>query len=102
MCSSDLSWAQHMLTNWIGDAGFLHRLRVSVRQPNLVGDTIWWRGRVTGKRVEGDHHVVAVDLRATNQRDSLSAEGEALVVLPGPGQDTVPLPIPQSLAGPAS
>ncbi len=48
-----IAWAQHMLCNWIGDHGFLHRLDVSVRKPNLVGDTIWWRGTVQSKRQAG-------------------------------------------------
>ncbi len=48
-----IAWARQMLCNWMGDHGFLHRLDVSVRQPNLVGDTIWWRGTVQAKRQAG-------------------------------------------------
>ena len=88
-----IAWAQHMLTDWIGDHGFLHRLNVSVRRPNLVGDTIWWRGRVTGKRAEGDAMLVDLDLEARNQSDMLSAFGTATVALPSRERGPVPLPL---------
>ena len=71
-----IAWAQHMLTDWIGDHGFLHRLSVSVRRPNLVGDTIWWRGRVTDKREAGGAMLVDLDVEARNQMDAVSAFGD--------------------------
>ena len=40
-------------TNWMGDAGFLRRLSVKVLRHNLIGDTTWCRGRVTGKGAGG-------------------------------------------------
>ena len=88
-----IAWAQHMLTNWIGDHGFLHRLKVSVRAPNLVGDTIWWRGRVTGKRFEGAARFVDLDIDARNQSGRPSADGIAVVALPSRTEGPVPLPI---------
>lgn len=33
------SWMGHLMTNWIGDEGFLKRLSVQVRSHNLMGDT---------------------------------------------------------------
>lgn len=77
-----ISWAQHMLTNWIGDQGFLHKLDVAVKAPNLIGDTIWWRGEVTAKHAQQGRHFVDIALTAKNQNDLLSAEGTARVLLP--------------------
>ena len=82
-----------MLTDWIGDHGFLHRLNISVRRPNLVGDTIRWRGRVTGKREAGGAMLVDLDVEARNQVDAVSAFGTASVALPSRKKGPVPLPL---------
>lgn len=92
-----IAWAQHMLTNWIGDNGFLHTLDVSVRRPNLVGDTIWWKGLVTEKEICDGYGVVKVDVRATDQNEVLSADGTASVILPLRDTGAVTFPIPRLL-----
>ncbi len=92
-----IAWAQHMLTNWIGDHGFLHTLDVSVRKPNLVGNTLWWRGRVIEKIVQDGYHVVKVAIEAKNQKDVLSADGTASVILPTREHGAVQFPIPGAL-----
>jgi acyl dehydratase len=88
-----IAWAQHMLTNWIGDHGFLHKLSVSVRQPNLQGDTLWWRGKVEGKHMMGQHACVDISVEASNQQNRQSAFGTATVVLPSREHGDVILPI---------
>ena len=95
-----ISWAQHMLTNWIGDHGFLHRLNVSVRQPNLQGDTLWWRGTVTAKRVLAGNAMVELDVVAKNQQGQTSALGTAVVALPSRTHGDVTLPMsPEATEG---
>jgi acyl dehydratase len=74
-----VAWLGHLVTNWMGDAGFLRRLNVRVLRHNLIGDTTWCRGRVTGKSAGG---VVALSLDGTNQRGETIAAGGAEVVLP--------------------
>ena len=59
-----------MLTNWIGDHGFLHTLDVSVRKPNLVGDTLWWAGSRFESHVQG-YGIVELTVRAKNQKGAL-------------------------------
>ncbi len=88
-----ISWGQHMLTNWIGDHGFLHTLDVAVLKPNMVGDTIWWRGVVTSKSVRGGASMVELDVEATNQLGVLSAKGTASVALPSRERGPVVLPL---------
>src|SRR5439155_390504 len=46
-----VAWLGHLVTNWMGDDGFLARLNVQVRRHNLIGDTTWCRGRVAAKAV---------------------------------------------------
>jgi hypothetical protein len=50
-----------------------------VLRHNLIGDTTWCRGRVTGKSAGG---VVSLALDGTNQRGEVIASGMAEVVLP--------------------
>ena len=88
-----ISWAQQMLCDWIGDHGFLHQLNVSVRQPNLVGDTIWWHGRVTEKKVLDGTCFAYLDVEALNQHDVRSAFGTAVVALPSKDHGPVTLPL---------
>ena len=88
-----IAWAQHMLTNWMGDHGFLHKLNVTVSRPNLVGNTTWWRGIVTGKRREGAAAFVDLDVKAENQRGEVTAFGAATVALPTRDDGPVPLPL---------
>ena len=75
-------WLGHLLTNWMGDDGFLKRLRVEIRGFNMLGDTTWCRGRVIDKRVQGDEHLVDLEVWAENQRRQITAPGQATVVLP--------------------
>lgn len=93
-----ISWAQHMLTNWIGDHGFLHTLDVDLLKPNLVGDTLWWSGKVTEKFVRDNAAVVCLELQATNQVGVLSARGSASVVLPSTQHGPVALPLEDRLS----
>jgi hypothetical protein len=89
-----ISWGQHMLTNWIGDHGFLHRLNVSIRAPNLLGSTTWWRGEITAKhRGAGGACLVDLDVRAENQRGEVTALGTATVALASRAHGPVPLPL---------
>jgi acyl dehydratase len=89
-----IAWAQHMLTNWIGDHGFLHKLNISVRRPNLVGDTIWWRGSVNAKRAVQGVCLVDIDVEAKCQRNIPSAHGTAVVALPSREHGAVNFPLP--------
>ena len=92
-----IAWCQHMLTNWIGDHGFLHTLDVSVRKPNLVGDTLWWTGEVKSKNIREGYGVVELMVRAVNQRGKLSADGTASVVLQRRNKGSIKIPLPLAL-----
>jgi len=77
-----VSWLSHLMTNWIGDNGFLKKLSAEVRRFNLIADTTWCKGRVVGKRVENNEHLVDCEIWAENQRGEVTAPGKATVVLP--------------------
>jgi acyl dehydratase len=75
-----VSWMGHVVTDWMGDAGFLRRLRVEVRRHNLIGELVTCRGEVV--EVDRADNSVRVLLQAENQDGFESARGEAEVVLP--------------------
>ena len=50
-------WMGHLLTNWAGDDGFVKKMYVELRRFNVVGDTTWCKGTVTGKREENGERV---------------------------------------------
>lgn len=76
-----ISWLAHLLTNWMGDAGFLRQLNVQVRRFNMVGDLTTCHGLVTGK-ARGSQALVHCDVWAENQRGERTAFGTATVELP--------------------
>lgn len=79
------SWMGHLVTDWMGDAGFLRRLRVEIRRHNPEGDTLFLGGRVSGRQEREGSRWVELELRAENQDGELSAQGLAEVELPWRG-----------------
>jgi len=77
------AWASPLVTNWMGDEGFLKRLYVQVRRPMIYGDAIWYAGRVTAK--DGAAGTVAVEIAGANQEGELATSGQAVVELPRRG-----------------
>lgn len=77
-----IAWLSHMLTDWIGDDGFLRKLNSQIRRHNPVGDAVWCTGAVTGKTVEGGKHLVQCEVIGRNQTGELSIKGTAEVELP--------------------
>ena len=89
--------ASHLLSNWMGDDGFIRRVYVQFRKPNFYGDTTFMDAEVvrTYRDKVGDEEYGAVDLRimGMNQIGETSAPGTATVYLPSAGEP-ITLPIP--------
>jgi acyl dehydratase len=81
-----ISWLGHLMTDWIGDDGFLNRLNVQVRRHNIIGDLTTCNGTVTRKWTDGDKHLVEVAVVAENQRKEKTAIGTAVATLPSRGE----------------
>jgi acyl dehydratase len=82
-----ISWLSVMLTNWIGDHGFLEELYCEIRRFNLIGDTTYCRGRVTGTESLPDGRGrVKLTIEAVDQRGQVTAKGRAAVLLPRRGR----------------
>ncbi len=92
-----VSWGMQAVTDWMGDDGFMHKFASTLRSSNLIGDTTYWTGSVTGKERVGDYCLVHIGLQAVNQRGPVLAYGTATVVLPSREGGPVVLPIPVDL-----
>lgn len=78
-----VSWMGHVVTDWMGDEGFLAQLRVEVRRHNLIGDLVTCMGEVT--EVDPSTGEVGLRLEARDHRGNESARGTAVVRLPKRG-----------------
>jgi len=76
------SWMASLVTNWMGDAGFLKRIRTQMRGFNIMGDCTWARGKVTRKYIKDNNALVDIEIRGENQRGELTTPGLATVLLP--------------------
>lgn len=77
-----ISWMGQLMTNWIGDTGFMRKLSATIRRPNIFGDVSWCKAQIVDKRVEEGVHVVDLALQVDNQLGETTAKGTAVVELP--------------------
>jgi len=86
-----------LLTNWMGDDGFLKKLYVQIRRPVFYGDTTWFSGEVVNKEkvTEGgvEYGAVEIKIEGVNQKGDSTTPGTATVYLPSSGRE-VQIPIP--------
>lgn len=82
-----------MLTDWIGDDGWLKRIQTQFRamdyprhMKNLLepedGDTLVCKGKVTGKSEKEAEHLVECDIWLENSKGEVTTSGTATVMLP--------------------
>lgn len=77
------AWMATLVTNWMGDAAFLKRVKTELRLFNTMGDTTWCKGRVLRKYVEDGYALVDIEIWAENQRGEKTVpKGAATVILP--------------------
>lgn len=69
------------ITDWAGPKSFITKLNFNMQKSIYPGDTMTITGKVTGKRVEGDRHMVDIDLLVSNQEGPTTPAG-ATVILP--------------------
>jgi len=105
----------HLLTNWMGDHGFIRKLQVAVRRPMYYGDLGVYSAEVVKKfqdvqtgedgpgAVPGErtYHAVGIKLEGRNQVDEIHLQGSAVVYLPSREGGMVHLPVPHLAMPPA-
>jgi N-terminal half of MaoC dehydratase len=87
-----ISFIGMLLTNWMGDDGFLWKLRAELRGFNLVGDTTWCKGKVVQKYMDGKKCCVDIECWGENQRGEITVPGSATVILPSREYGSVTYP----------
>lgn len=89
-------WLVQLMTDWIGDEGFLKKFSCSYRKmdwPRTMktltepqdGETWLCKGTVTKKYIEGDEHLVDCDILIENGKGEVTTPGTATVILPSRG-----------------
>lgn len=85
-------WLMQMLTNWMGDAGWLKRCYARYTGFVFLSDAIRIRGQVTKKYLDDNgEHCVDITTVAVNQRGEDVMPGESTIILPSLRMGTGPL-----------
>ncbi|UCH37393.1 MAG: MaoC family dehydratase N-terminal domain-containing protein [Candidatus Bathyarchaeota archaeon] len=96
----------HVVSNWMGDDGFIRMSYLQTREPALYGDVTWYTAEVVDKYkvtekgeeegVPGKEEYAAVDvyIKGVNQLGELSSPAVVTVYLPSYDLGSVKLPIP--------
>ena len=99
---------QALMSNWIGDNGFIRRLQMALRRPLYYGDLSIYNGEVVKKfkevqkgatgegAVSGErtYYAVGIKYEGRNQEDQVFVQGTSTVYLPSREGGMVTLPIP--------
>lgn len=71
-----------VITDWMGDDGFLRKLYFEMRRQQRPGDTMVCKGKVTDRHREEGEGLVDLEVWAENEREGVTTPGRALVTLP--------------------
>ncbi|MGZ5177016.1 MAG: FAS1-like dehydratase domain-containing protein [Burkholderiales bacterium] len=75
------AWVATLVTNWMGDAGFLKRITTELRRFNTMGDTTWCKGKVVKKYKQDGYALVDLEVWAENQRGERTVTNAAATVM---------------------
>jgi acyl dehydratase len=87
-------WQIQLLTNWMGDDGWVKKSSAQYRKFVFFSDAVWLTGKVTKKYVdENNEYCVDIETSAINQRDVNVMPGHAVIILPSKEHHTSPVDI---------
>jgi acyl dehydratase len=72
----------NLITNWMGDEGWLWKMSCQHRKFVYTGDTYWIKGKVKRKEQTEGRNEVHLDIWVENQWGTIVTPGEAVVLLP--------------------
>lgn len=85
-------WLMQLMTNWMGDQGWIKRSFAKYRNFVYLSDVLWIRGKVTRKYIdENGEHCIDTKTTATNQRGEEVMPGISTVILPSKEKGIGPL-----------
>ena len=85
-------WLINLLTNWMGDEGWLKKSYAEYRRFVYHSDVVWFRGKVIRKYVDDEgEYCVDIETSGVNQRGENTMPGVSTVVLPSREAKTFPV-----------
>ena len=85
-------WLTQLLTDWMGDEGWLKRCYGEYRKFVYLSDLVRLKGNVAEKYIDSDgEYVVKIKSDAVNQRGENVMPGEGIVALPSREHGTWPV-----------
>ena len=85
-------WGVQLITNWMGDDGWLKRSYTEYNKFVYLSDVVWIKGKVTEKFVDAEGDCcVCIERSAINQRHENVMPGYAIVALPSRQNNFSPL-----------
>lgn len=95
------AWLVHYCTNWVGDDGWLFRLRGEFRKFNYFGDVTWLNACVTDVYVDADlGPAIDIKITGTSQRGEENVNGEATLLVSSRVHGPMKLPTPPQVEAP--
>ncbi len=80
------AWTTNLLTNWMGDEGFLHELTVTFSGLPFLGSTTTISGSVASASINEGKYLCEVAITCLLQNGDEIANGSALIELPSSGR----------------
>ena len=72
----------NMLRDWAGDEVEIRELGVQFRARNQKNETLRCVGKIVEKTVDGDDHLIRLEVDVLNDDDAKTTPGHAVIVLP--------------------
>jgi len=88
------AWRFILLTNWMGDDGFIWKFNTQIRRFVMLGDTTWVKGKIIKKYCDNGKYCVDIDIQSVLQTGEVSITGSATVILPSRDHGPVVYPEP--------
>jgi acyl dehydratase len=80
--SQRISWAAHLLTDWMGDDGAVKSLAVRLKRPNTLGGVLTYSGTIADVVAGRETARVSLELIATDEFGHVNIDGTATVEVP--------------------
>jgi len=79
-----ITWLLQVVTDWIGDNGFVRAVDTRLQGMHFIGDVLYCRGTVTDRRTDASTgaRLLDIELRGVNQHDEVRITGDCTVQLP--------------------
>jgi acyl dehydratase len=88
------AWRFILLTNWMGDDGFLWKFSAQIRRFVMIGDTTWVKGKIIKKYCDDGKYCVDIDIQNVIQTGAITVTGGATVIIPSREHGPVVYPRP--------